>query len=183
MALVIAAVGPTAWGQSGDKPGRIVSTTIKTTAIVEAVDPDTRELRLIDASGHRFAVIADDTVRNFAQIKPRDRIVTEYMESVALIVAPHNSPLPADAGGGAAVSVAPAGDKPGIEGVQTQLLVGTVRAINTEDRLATLEIGDGQMRIIKVGENARLDLVQVGDQVRLRITRAMAITVEAPPAA
>ena len=187
LAVVLASICTTvcaaAWAQSGDKPGKIVSTTIKTAAIVEAVDPATRELKLIDASGQRFSVIADDSVRNFDQIKPRDRIVTEYMESVALFVAPHNSPLPMDAAGDAQVSVAPAGDKPGIEGVQTQLLVATVRAINSADRLATLEVGDGQMRTIKVGKNARLDLVKVGDQVRLRVTRAMAITVEAPPAA
>jgi hypothetical protein len=39
---------------------------------------------------------------------------------------------------------------------------------------------DGTLQSIMVSEDARLDLVKVGDQVRFRVTRAMAISVEQP---
>ena len=160
------------------KPGRIVSTLVKSGAIVEAVNRETRELKLIDAQGNRFSVFADKLVRNFDQIEPRDRIIVEYLESVALVVAPEGSEPPIwDA---AKITVAPAGDKPGIEGVETHLLVATVQAINATDRLVTLETEFGDQRTIKVSEQARLDLVEIGDQVRLRVTRAIAVSVVAP---
>jgi hypothetical protein len=160
------------------KPARVVSTLVKTAAIVEAVDKSSRELKLINARGERFTVVADDSVLNFDQIEPRDRIVTEYLESVAIIVAPAgSSPLIGDA---VALEVAPRNDKPGVTGVDTRVVVATVTALNFADRLATLELENGEVRTIKVSEDARLDLVEVGNQVRLRMTRAVAVNVVKP---
>ncbi|MGI9287618.1 MAG: hypothetical protein ACR2P1_19695 [Pseudomonadales bacterium] len=161
------------------KPARILSTLVKSGAIVEAVNKDTRELKLINAQGNRFTVVADDAVGNIDQIKPRDRIVVEYLESVALVVAPHGSePLIGDV---AELTVVPANNKPGIEGVESHVMVATIHAINTADKLVTLETEEGELRTIKASEEAKLDLVDIGDQVRLRVTRAVAVSIEAPP--
>ena len=162
------------------KPGRVVTTLIKSGAIVEAVNKETREVKLIDPRGQRFTVIADESVRNFDQIEPRDRVVVEYLESVALMVAPVGSEPPIE--DAIAMNVSPAGDKPGIEAVETHLVVATVRAINSADRLVTLETEEGDLSTIKVAEDARLDLVDIGDQVRLRVTRAIAVSLEKPGA-
>lgn len=170
--------GTLAGAQTVEKPMRAVSTLIKTAAIVEAVNKSTREIKLIDVRGNRFSMIADDSVRNFDQIDPRDRIVVEYLESIAIVVAPAGSePL---FGEGTAVTVAPEGDKPGITGVGTHVVVATIAALNRGDRLVTLETEDGEVRTIKVSEDAHLDMVDVGDQVRLRLTRAIAIEVVKP---
>ncbi|MFB3103616.1 MAG: hypothetical protein ACE1ZA_01705, partial [Pseudomonadales bacterium] len=75
---------------------------------------------------------------------------------------------------------APEGDKPGITGVDTHVVVATIAALNRGDRLVTLETEDGEVRTIKVGKDAHLDMVDVGDQVRLRLTRAIAIEVVKP---
>ena len=163
---------------SVDRPARILSALVKSGAIVEAVNQETRELKLLNARGERFTVIADERVRNFDQIEPRDRIVVEYLESVALVVAPEGSEPPI--GDALGLAVAPAGDKPGVEGVETYLVTATVQAINAADRLVTLEAENGEVRTIKVDEAARLDLVDIGDQVRLRVTRAVAVSVVAP---
>jgi hypothetical protein len=163
-----------------EKPGRIVSTLVKSGAIVEAVNKDTRELKLLDPRGNRFTVVADELVRNFDQIEPRDRIIIEYLESVAVVIAPAGSEPPVE--DALVLSVAEAGDKPGIEGVDTQLMVATVQSINVADRLVTLETEFGELRTIKVSEDARLDLVEIGDQLRLRVTRAVAVSVVAPDA-
>ncbi|MGB5630773.1 MAG: hypothetical protein WBM57_15505, partial [Woeseiaceae bacterium] len=86
----------TAFGETTSKPARVLSTLIKRAAIVESVNPDTRELKLLDAQGNRFTVVADESVRNFDQIKPRDRIVAEYLESVAVVIAPKGSKPPVE---------------------------------------------------------------------------------------
>jgi Cu/Ag efflux protein CusF len=162
------------------KPGRVVTAMVKSGAIVEAVNKETREVKLIDPRGHRFTVVADDLVRNFDQIEPRDRVVVEYLESVALVVAPAGSEPPIE--DAIAMNVAPAGDKPGVEGVETHLVVATVQAINSADRLVTLETEEGDLSTIKVAEDAKLNMVDVGDQVRLRVTRAVAVSVVKPDA-
>jgi hypothetical protein len=156
------------------KPGKVVTAVVRSMAIVEAVNKDTRELNLINASGERFTVVADDAVQNFDQIEPRDRIVTEYLESVILLAVPADTPA---LGNAAAVELAPLGEKPGIAGVKSFVIKATVEAINVTDRIATLRYEDGYVTSVKVADRVDLDTVDVGDEVRLRVTQAMAISV------
>jgi len=156
------------------KPGKVVTATVRSMAIVEAVNKETRELKLINASGERFTIVADDMVRNFDQIEPRDRIVTEYLESVVVLAVPAGSPT---LGSGAALEVAPLGEKPGISGVKTFVVKATVESVNVTDRIATVRYEDGRVASIKVGDDVHLDMVEVGDEVRMRVTQAMAISV------
>lgn len=163
-----------AQAQSVQKPGRVVTNTVHSAAIVEAVNKETRELKLIDASGRRFTIVADDVVANFDQIEPRDRIVVEYMESIAIVVVPAGTPT---MGEGMAVELAPLGEKPGIASVGTTVVSATVESLNRSDRIATLHYEDGRIKRIKVADDVPLDLVNVGDEVRFRVTEAMAISV------
>ena len=141
--------GTLAGAQTVEKPRRAVSTLIKTAAIVEAVNKSTREIKLIDVRGNRFSMIADDSVRNFDQIDPRDRIVVEYLESIAIVVAPAGSePL---FGEGTAVTVAPEGDKPGIPGVDTRVGGARMDTLKHGDRLVILATKHSEARTIKVG--------------------------------
>ena len=43
-----------------------------------------------------------------------------------------------------------------------------------------MTLDNGEVRTVKASETAHLDLVEVGDQVRLRITEAVAIGVVRP---
>jgi hypothetical protein len=160
--------------QSVQKPGRVVTSHVISAAIVEAVNKETRELKVIDASGRRFTMVADDLVANFDQIEPRDRIVVEYLESIAIVVVPAGTPAMGDA---IVVEVAPLGDKPGIKGVETFMISATVESLNLSDRIATLRYEDGSTKTIKVADDVPLDLVEVGDEVRFRITDAIAVSV------
>ena len=180
--VLLAPVAIAAETTSVEKPSRVVTTTVTAQAIVESVDPATRELKLIGADNRRFTVVADASIRNFDQIKPRDRINVEYLESVAITV------LPAEKGADAtdpkvelaAVEVAPKGDKPGIKGVKVSEVTATIVSIDREDRSATLKLADGEVRTVKVNPSVKLDLVDVGDQVRVTTTRAVAIAVTSP---
>jgi len=156
------------------KPARVMTATVQSAAIVEAVNKETRELKLIDATGKRYTIVADEAVRNFDQIEPRDRIVMEYLESVAILVVPAGAPELGDA---AAVELAPLGSKPGIAGVETILVKATVESLNLTDRIATVRYEDGSVRTVKVADDVPLDLVNVGDEVRFRITKAVAVSV------
>lgn len=163
---------------STSKPTRVVSTVVKTGAIVESVNPETRELKLIDAQGRRFSVVVDDRVRRLDEIQPRDRIVMEYIQSVAVVVAPAGAKSPpAEA---SSWTVAPDSEMPGVEGVDTRMVEAQVVAINETDRLMTLANKEGETHTVKVRPETPLEKIDVGDQVRLRVTRAVAVSVERP---
>jgi len=158
-------------------PVRVTTSTVRTAAIVEAVNKETREIKVIDASGRRYSFIASDLVANFDQIEPRDRIVTEYLESVAILVAPAGAP---ELGDGTAVELAPLGDKPGVAAVDTFMVKATIESLNRTDRVALLRGEDGRTRSVKVADDVPLDMIEVGDEVRMRITEAIAISVVEP---
>ncbi len=173
-AMVLGSPIAKAQTETVQKPGRVVTATIRSGAIVEAVNKETREIKLIDASGRRFTIVADEMVRNFDQIEPRDRVITEYLESVAVLVVPAGAPT---LGSGASVELAPVGGKPGVTVVETFVVKATVESLNVTDRIATVRYEDDSTRTIKVADDVPLDLVDVGDEVRLRITKAVAISV------
>lgn len=155
-------------------PGRVTTATVRSVAIVEAVDKENREIKIIDASGRRYSLVASDMVMNFDQIEPRDRIVTEYLESVAVFVVPEGAPSLGDAG---AVELAPFGGKPGIKVADTFMVSATIEALNVTDRIATLRGEDDSVRTVKLADDVPLEHVEVGDEVRMRVTEAIAISV------
>ncbi len=158
-------------------PARVVTSTVKSAVIVEAVDKETREIKVIDASGRRYSIIASDLVANFDQIEPRDRIITEYIESVAIAIAPAGAP---ELGNATAIELAPLGGKPGVAAADTFMVRATIEAFNEDDRVALLRGEDGRTRTVQVPDDVPTDLIEVGDEVRMRITEAIAISVVEP---
>ena len=159
-------------------PGRVVTSTARREAIVESVNRETREIRVLDADGKLHSFVAGDMVANFDQIEPRDRIVTEYLESVAIFVAPAGTPELGDVG---LIELAPEGEKPGMMMADTFMVAATIDAIDATERVVTLRGQEGFQTEIRVADDVDLESVKVGDEVRMRVTEAVAISVvEAP---
>jgi len=181
LAVSVLAASPPADADSHTKtvqvPGRVTTSTVRSAAIVEAVNRETREIKVIDASGRRYSFFASEMVENFDQIEPRDRIVTEYLESVAIFVTPAGAP---EMGDMTAVELAPLGDKPGIAAVDTFMIKATIESLNETERKAMLRGEDGRTRTVRIADDVPLDLINVGDEVRMRITEAFAISVVEP---
>jgi LPXTG-motif cell wall-anchored protein len=181
LSIALIASAPSAKADDHEKtidiPARVVTSTVKTAAIVEAVNKETREIKVIDASGRRYSFIASDMVANFDQIEPRDRIVTEYIESVAVAIAPAGAPELGDA---AAIELAPLGDKPSVKGADTFMVRATIEAVDEKNRTALLRGENGRARTVQVPDDVPMEIVKVGDEVRMRITEAIAISVVHP---
>jgi hypothetical protein len=159
-------------------PGRVITSTARREAIVESVNRETREIRVLDAEGKLHTFVAGDMVANFDQIEPRDRIVTEYLESIAVFIAPAGTPALGDAG---LVEVAPLGEKPGLAVADTYMVAATIDAIDASDRVVILRDEEGFQSEIRVADDVDMDELAVGDEVRIRVTEAVAISVvEAP---
>jgi Cu/Ag efflux protein CusF len=159
-------------------PGRVITSTARREAIVESVNRETREIKVVDANGKIHIFIAGDMVANFDQIEPRDRIVTEYLESVAVFVVPEGTPEMGDMG---LVEVAPLGEKPGMAMADTYMVAAKIDAVDADSRVVTLRGKDGFQTALRVADDVELANLKVGDEVRMRVTEAVAISVvEAP---
>jgi hypothetical protein len=162
-----------------DKPGVVVADLIVATATVEAVDHAKRTGTLKGLEGHTRTLKVDKAVRNFDQVQKGDQVMAEYYEETAILVRP--SVEPPTAGEVGVVEVAPRGAKPGVADVETRVVTAKVEAIDPQKRTVTLRGPQGNVVTLKVDEQAKkFDQVKVGDEVVVRHTEAVAITVQKP---
>lgn len=82
IASVLAAALPAASALAADQSARRESV-IETSATVESVDQQTREVRLRAPDGRTLAVVAGPEVRNLPELKAGDVVRVTYYESVA----------------------------------------------------------------------------------------------------
>jgi preprotein translocase subunit YajC len=73
--------------QDKSQPGGTVVNTIQTTATIEKIDPQKRQVVLKVPSGDTVKLTVDQRVQNLDQIKPGDEIVVRYTEAAGLSLA------------------------------------------------------------------------------------------------
>ena len=163
---------------STKKPSVKKERLVTETATVEAIDLDTRVVTLKSSRGMMFDVKAGAEVRNLAQVKVGDRVKTIYYQSVAIeVMAPGQAP------GGIQKAVAKdrakLGEKPaGMIGEQ-MTVTAKVEAIDKKKSIVTLKGPEGKTLIVKVEQPKNMKNVNVGDEVVITLTEALAISVEA----
>jgi hypothetical protein len=163
---------------SSNVPGHAVREDIvKVSAVVEAIDHETREVTLRDSEGKQVTFRADDSIRNLAQVQRGDRVDATYYRSLAIDLHKKGQATPG-VSGAAAAGRAPVGAQPSAAGGQTVTMIATIRALDREKQTATLEGPDGQLTTIAVHNPAHFDVAKVGDLVEINYTEAVAISVE-----
>ena len=103
----------------------------------------------------------------------------EYIERLRIEVAPAGTAPPE--GAVAAVGRAEQGERPGMGAAESVQATFTVGSIDLENSRATLIDSDGVPRTIDVQDTEALKLVNVGDRVTTRLTKAVSISIEPPP--
>lgn len=79
-------------------------------------------------------------------------------------------------------AISPEGEEPGIAGLESNMIKASIKAIDRSSRRVTLQDDNGNTSSFRVADETPLDTVDVGDEVRVRLTRAVAITVQRPDA-
>jgi len=164
-----------------EKPSVMEEVLITMEATVTAVNQETREVTLKNAAGETVTIIADDDVKNLAQVEAGDILTIEYLEGVMIEVVD-----PATALGAAEVSAAARaepGEKPGGAAITETSVVVVIEAIDLENDTATLKNAEGVSKTVKARNPENLKKVKVGDKVMITFTEAVAITVTEKPAA
>ena len=160
------------------KPAVLMVDAISITATVEAIDYDKRTVALKGPRGNVLVVKAGPEVKNFKQIKTGDKVAAKYYDATAIYVRkPDEPPFAEEA---SAVQVAAPGQKPGAVVLDTIEMRARVEDIDYKSRTVTLRGPQQKTATIKVDKDVkRFGEVKKGDEVVVRHTEAVAITVDA----
>jgi hypothetical protein len=164
-----------------DRPSFSASQSTTISAVVEAIDHDTRVVTMRTADGEEVTFTAGEEVRNLGQVQVGDVLVAEYVESVSIEVMPDDG-MGSDAVMATAVARAEEGEMPGFAAMDTAVVIATVEEINLEENTFKLKGPDGLVEEFVAVNPDNLRRAEVGDLVVTTITESVAIMVEHQPA-
>lgn len=152
--------------------------THKMTATVTDIDAAKRKVTLVTSDGEKTTVKCGPEVINFDQIRVGDQLKATVTEELAVAMAAEGAP-PSD-GGAAVVALAPKGAKPGGIVANTVQVTAKVTAIDLKHHKATLQFPDGTSKTVAVRPDVDLTQRKVGEEVVIRTTEAVALSVQKP---
>ncbi|MBC7215442.1 MAG: hypothetical protein H5U28_09590 [Burkholderiaceae bacterium] len=150
--------------------------TVSGTGLVVDVDADARQVVIKRPNGGYSIYQVGPEVQNLEKIQRGDMVHVRYRVSVALELAQNGS--------GVRERVERVGERSLAEGQpgglarQSITVVANVEAVDRERSVVTLHDANDRLYDVHVSDPARLEKVKVGDQVKARITRSVAIVVE-----
>ena len=161
--------------------GAVVAHTTEAVVTVEAVDQQSREIKLRSTNGSLIALVASPAV-NLARVRPGDRVVVRYAEALAASLA-----KPGQGGSGSIVEQSgltrgtPEGSGPAGTAVRQVGATVTIDVIDRATHTVSFTGPGGASRTVAVRDpEARrlVDTLKVGDRVDLVYTESLAIAVE-----
>lgn len=160
-----------------------LSDTVELTAVVDAIDPANRLVRLRGADGRTRVMQIGPQVQNFGQMKPGDRVSVRFTEGLAAEVVKPGTGVTSARPTYEAGRALP-GAMPGASGTLTAK--GVVKVVAVDAATNTVEVlgGDGAVRRVRVQDpqaQAFARGLKVGDEVQLTFTEAVAVSVNPAP--
>jgi len=164
-----------------EKPSFFASQSVKVTALVEAIDHETRVVTLRRPQGDTVTFTASDEARNLDQVAVGDIVNAEYEEILSIRVVANDGTEPEKLEL-AGMERTAKGEMPGLTAFNAQSVTATVEEINLEANTFKLKGPDGTVNeyVARNPDNLRRSVV--GDLVIITTSEAVAISVEVGPA-
>jgi len=159
----------------------VITEPIEAVVTVTKVDPKARTVTIRGPAGNLHILAVPEEAQNLDQVKPGDRFRVAYAEAMAVSV--KKGPGKPEGAIEEMVSVAPKGAKPGGYKVRTFHVTGVVEAIDYKKRQVALRGPKGSASFPVSPDVKDLESVQVGDRVSIVYSQALALQMEAQPAA
>jgi len=150
------------------------------TAVVQAINLETRRVTLRGEDGKDFSFIASEEVRNLPQVQVGDTVKVTYTESLAIDVKRAEGGTPTESESQEVTRAEP-GQKPGGTASRTVTISAVITDIDRASNRVTLKGPEGNYREVKVKDSKKLENVQVGDTVRATYTESIGVAVEKVP--
>ena len=167
-----------AYASQGNFEGQVVVDSITRTDTVVSIDAAHRTIDLKHEDGRITSYKCGPQVANFDQIKVGDQVKATVVDEMALFIKPASRMQSISLTN--SVVGARLGAKPGVVSLDTLDFTAKVLAINPWQHQVTLQTADGRTRPVTVGEFVNLADFNVGDEVVVRLTQALAVLVEKP---
>ena len=161
-----------------ERPSFHASQSMMVNAVVEAINHETREVRLRRSDGEIIEFVASEEARNLGQVEVGDIVNAEYVHSVSIEVVANDEGFEPDAGQAGAMARTKEGEMPGVAAINTQVATAVVEEINIEANTFKLKGVDGTVNEYTARNPENLKRAKVGDLVVMTVTDAVAITVE-----
>ena len=159
-------------------PGGVIVDTFQITATVTAVDHAKRQATLVTPDGKKTQYKAGPEAINFNQVRVGDQVKATVAEQ--LVVYAREKGEPRTDGGAGLIALTPKGAKPGGLMAGTVEITTRVKSVNLKKHKATLEFPDGSTKTVAVRPDVKLSDADVGREVVIQVTEAIAISVEKP---
>ena len=160
-----------------DKPSLHTSQTVTLTAVVEAINHETREVTLRGPEGDTASFVASEEARNLDQVSVGDMVMAEYEQSLSVEVFANDGSTPG-AGEMAVAGRSKLGEMPGMAAVDSLVVTAIVEEINIEANTFKLKGPSGEVKEYVARDPENLKKAAVGDLVVITYTEAVAISVE-----
>ena len=163
--------------EAPDKPSISATQIVKLTAVVEAIDLETRQVTLRGPEGNSRTITASEEARNLDQVNPGDTVNAEYIQNLTIEVFANDGMEPG-AGSMSAIQRTPKGEMPGMAAMDTTIVTATVEAIDIEANTFKLKWPEGVVQEYVARDPENLKKADVGDLVVVTYTEAIAVVVE-----
>jgi hypothetical protein len=160
-----------------DKPSFSASHTKIISALVEAIDHETRVVTVRKGDGEEVTFTASEEARNLDQVAVGDVLIAEYVETISIEVMA-NDGMEAAAAGISAVARTEKGEMPGMAAMEATVITATVEEINLENNTFKLKGPAGNINEYTAQNPDNLRRSAVGDLVVITMTEAIAVMVE-----
>jgi len=170
-----APAAPAASGQGAMIAGGVVGAVSQWKGVVFAVNHTTRHVVVTGPNGKKHGFYVDKRITTFENVNKGDTVTVDYVESIGVFLRKPGEP--ASTGMSNTQTVAPTG-KPVVTDVTVKEATAEVMAIDPATRALTVKgpSGDPQTFIVDPSVKAFAS-VKVGDQIVVRYTEAVAVTV------
>lgn len=148
----------------------------RATATVDAIDQTTRVVTLREANGKTVTFVADDGIKNLAQVVVGDKVTFDYAQAV-IVQLDKSAKTVRERAVSQAIERSPAGAKPGGIAVRQVRVVASVEAIDRNALLITLRGAENTVQV-KVRDASMLSNLDVGDFVEAVYGEALMIKVQ-----
>lgn len=159
-----------------------VQKSVETTAVVQLVDMESRQVLLEEENGRLLTIVAGPEVRNLAQVEPGDIVMAVHEQSVAVQMAPRSQ---ASSGTQTVVAAAraPEGDRPAAMVGDAVRMVVRIVSFDPQSNLVVFAEPDGFVHSVIVQEPQMQEFARglnPGDEVEVTFTEAIAVAVVEP---
>jgi hypothetical protein len=182
LSLVAAAALLGAMQVQAQPRGATVGGEVEALITVVNVNKDTRVVTFRGPRGNLVDMQVPPEAQNLDQVKKGSVFKIKYAEALAVSITRGGAP---SKGEEQDVRLAKKGANPGGSAVRTRHVSGRIEAIDLKNRFVAVRGPDNNTQSLQVGDDVKLDELQVGDRITVAYTQALALEMvpQAKPAA